>query len=167
MRKLVLGGILALALCALPPALTAQGSEFVREIQQALKNKGFDPGPVDGTIGPQTRAALRNYQQKNNLSADGRLSAPTLDSLGVAHGTAGGHFETAGSNVKHSYENGGKEFGEGGEALGSGVKHGHVVEGAKGFGKGVGLGAAKIGVGTGQAAKNVGKGVKDAVTGNR
>ena len=167
MRKLLLGGILALAVSALPPVLTAQGSEFVRETQQALKNKGFDPGPVDGRMGQQTRAALRSYQQKNNLRADGRLSNSTLDSLGVKHDTAGGHFETAGSNVRHSYVNGGREFGEGGQALGSGVKHGHVVEGAKGFGKGVGLGTAKIGLGTGQAAKNLGKGVKDAVSGNK
>ena len=30
-------------------------------MQQALKDKGFDPGPVDGIDGPQTVSALKSY----------------------------------------------------------------------------------------------------------
>ena len=33
----------------------------VREVQQALLDSGFDPGPIDGVMGPRTKAALRKY----------------------------------------------------------------------------------------------------------
>lgn len=35
--------------------------EHVREVQQAFLEIGFDPGPVDGRFGAQTRTALRRY----------------------------------------------------------------------------------------------------------
>ena len=35
--------------------------ERVRELQQALTDAGFDPGPIDGKFGPRTKAALRKY----------------------------------------------------------------------------------------------------------
>jgi hypothetical protein len=42
-------------------------------IQQILKDFGgeFDPGPVDGVDGPQTRQAVKNYQEANGLGVDG------------------------------------------------------------------------------------------------
>lgn len=51
-------------------------------IQNALKAKGYDPGPIDNILGPQTRAALSKYQKANNLPV-GRLDMETLRSLGV------------------------------------------------------------------------------------
>jgi len=33
----------------------------VREVQQALLEAGYDPGPIDGIMGPRTKAALRKY----------------------------------------------------------------------------------------------------------
>jgi peptidoglycan hydrolase-like protein with peptidoglycan-binding domain len=47
-----------------PPATRRQGSptpEHVRDVQQALTNAGYDPGPIDGIFGPRTKAALRKY----------------------------------------------------------------------------------------------------------
>jgi hypothetical protein len=41
-----------------PKAAKAAGDESVRQLQQALKDKGFDPGPVDGVMGPRTQAAM-------------------------------------------------------------------------------------------------------------
>ena len=35
--------------------------EHVREVQQALANAGYDPGPIDGIFGPRTKSALRKY----------------------------------------------------------------------------------------------------------
>jgi peptidoglycan hydrolase-like protein with peptidoglycan-binding domain len=157
---------LALSLSVVP-AVMAQGSSSVRAAQQALKDKGLDPGPVDGVNGPKTRAAVLEYQKKQNLTANGKLGTETLSSLGVRKGNAGEHMDTAGSNLKNSYGSGGKQVGEGGKALGSDVKHGQVVDGAKQFGKGVGHGVAKMGKGTGHATENAAKGVKDAVTGNK
>jgi hypothetical protein len=36
-------------------------AEHVRELQAALADRGFDPGPADGVMGVRTRAALRKY----------------------------------------------------------------------------------------------------------
>jgi hypothetical protein len=164
MRKVLAYSILAIGLGGIP-AIAAPNSDSVRQAQQALKDKGFDPGAVDGVDGPKTRAAVRAYQKKNDLTADGRLGEQTLTSLGVQQGTAGTEFKKSGTNIKHSYTAGGKEVADGSKDLGSDVKHGHPVEAAKDFGKGVGHGAEKVGVGTGHAATNAAKGVKDAVTG--
>jgi peptidoglycan hydrolase-like protein with peptidoglycan-binding domain len=164
--KTIVTSVLALGMCV-SPALFSQERDSVREAQQALKDKGFDPGPVDGLSGPKTQAAVRQYQAKQNLTVDGRLGQQTLDSLGVKHGKAGTKFDEAGSNIKNSYSTGGKQVGEGGKALGSDIKHGEVVDGAKTFGKDVGHGVAKMGEGTGHAAANTAKGVKKAVTGNK
>ncbi len=164
MRSILMGAVLGLSLCAIPALAQTHGT--VREAQQALKDKGYDPGPIDGIDGPLTRAAVRSYQEKENINADGRLGPKTLDSLGVKHGSAGTEFNAAGENVKHSYGTGGKDMGHGTKEAGSDLKHGEVVDGAKDFGKGVGKGVAKIAVGTGHAVKNVAKGSTTAVTGD-
>ena len=49
-----------------------------KTLQQALKDKGFDPGPVDGIIGAGTKRALRDWQRSQDLPADGYASADTL-----------------------------------------------------------------------------------------
>jgi Putative peptidoglycan binding domain len=164
MRTLMAASVLALSICAIP--LMAQGSRTVRDAQQALKDKGYDPGPIDGIDGPRTEAAVRQYQEKENIEPDGRLGPKTLDSLGVKQASAGTEFSEAGENVKHSYSKGGKEIGHGAKEMGSDLKHGDVVEGAKDIGKGVGKGAAHIGEGTGHAVKNAAKGATNAVTGD-
>jgi peptidoglycan hydrolase-like protein with peptidoglycan-binding domain len=141
-----------------------QSSETVKNVQHALKEKGFDPGPMDGHMGPETRSAIKKYQAQQNLTADGRLGPKTLDSLGVKEASPKAEFEASGENVKHSYGSGGKDIGEGSKAMAADVKDGHVGDGAVDFGKGVGGGVKKMAVGTGHAAKNVGKGVANAVT---
>jgi peptidoglycan hydrolase-like protein with peptidoglycan-binding domain len=164
MRNMLAASILGLSLCAIP--VLPQSQDTVRDAQQALKDKGYDPGPVDGINGPLTRAAVRNYQQKENIDADGRLGPKTLDSLGVKRGSASTEFGAAGEKLKNSYANGAKDVGHGTKEAGSDLKHGDVVEGAKDFGKGVGQGVGKMAVGTGRAAKNAAKGSKKAVTGD-
>jgi peptidoglycan hydrolase-like protein with peptidoglycan-binding domain len=54
-----------------------------RAAQQALKTQGFDPGPIDGRMGPRTRAAVSDYQRKNDLPATGMLDEATLAKLEV------------------------------------------------------------------------------------
>ena len=39
-------------------------SSAVKQIQQALKNKGFDPGEIDGIWGRNTIAAVMQFQQR-------------------------------------------------------------------------------------------------------
>ena len=54
----------------------------VRQIQAALRDRGYDPGPVDNVMGAKTKAALTKYQRDNNLPV-GNLDFETLKSLGV------------------------------------------------------------------------------------
>lgn len=37
----------------------------VKEIQSKLKEKGYDPGPVDGDLGPKTLGAMKSYLSAN------------------------------------------------------------------------------------------------------
>jgi hypothetical protein len=60
-----------------------QSSAAVREAQQALQQKGFDVGPIDGVMGPKTSAALREFQQAEGLKSSGRLYQQTLSALNV------------------------------------------------------------------------------------
>ena len=55
----------------------------VVSMQQALKDKGFDPGPVDGIEGPQTVSALKSYQKSENVTMTGKLDPGTAAKLGV------------------------------------------------------------------------------------
>lgn len=57
--------------------------DVVMQIQRALKTRGFDPGPVDGKIGPQTRTALSSFQKSQNLPTGGNLTMNTLKALKV------------------------------------------------------------------------------------
>jgi hypothetical protein len=57
--------------------------EVVVRIQKALKAQGDDPGRIDGVLGPETAAAIRQFQKANNL-AQGGVTLETLDKLGVS-----------------------------------------------------------------------------------
>ena len=58
-----------------------QNSSRVREIQQALRNAGFDPGSIDGRMGPHTRTALRDFQTAQGLQPDGKIGPRTWSKL--------------------------------------------------------------------------------------
>ena len=59
----------------------------VLDVQQFLSNNGFNPGPVDGQSGPKTKAAIKAFQQKAGLYADGIVAVSythlTLPTTGV------------------------------------------------------------------------------------
>jgi hypothetical protein len=48
-------------------------ADDVRLVQQLLTDRGEDPGPVDGLIGPRTIAAIRAFQGRFMASPDGRV----------------------------------------------------------------------------------------------
>jgi peptidoglycan hydrolase-like protein with peptidoglycan-binding domain len=75
------------------------GDEKVKAAQQALKDKGHDPGDVDGRMGPRTQAALRDFQKAQGLQASGRLNSKTMQALGVEGGktSSAGESSTTGS----------------------------------------------------------------------
>ena len=55
----------------------------VRAAQQALRDKGHDPGPIDGVKGPKTTAAVRAFQKAQGVPDNGNLDATTMEKLGV------------------------------------------------------------------------------------
>src|SRR2546427_99841 len=62
-------------------AAQTESSAEIRQGQMALKEKGHDPGPIDGIHGPRTSAALRAYQKAENIKVTGRLDADTESHL--------------------------------------------------------------------------------------
>lgn len=84
-EELVTGQILALLPDAsrLRCAQPSDGSDAARvaEAQRALVRHGHDPGPVDGLMGPRTRAALRIFQGENGLTPHGQLDQATFERL--------------------------------------------------------------------------------------
>lgn len=52
--------------------------------QHLLTELGFEPGPIDGKMGPKTRAAIRAFQRGHELPDDGALSEGLLVALAQA-----------------------------------------------------------------------------------
>ena len=60
----------------------AESSTLEASVQRVLRKRGYYSGPVDGDIGPRSRAAIREYQAEHGLEANGRIDDPLLRSLG-------------------------------------------------------------------------------------
>lgn len=54
---------------------------YIRGIQEELAAHRYEPGPVDGMLGPMTRLAIRNYQRDAGLPVTGVASKELLDHL--------------------------------------------------------------------------------------
>lgn len=111
----------------------------VENAQRALAEKGYEPGPADGSVGPQTRAAITKFQADQNLAQTGRLDQKTLAALNV------GGIQTLKAAPS--------DLGRGGKAIGHNAVGGHpvaagksAVQGGKNFGKKVGEGAESTAV---------------------
>jgi peptidoglycan hydrolase-like protein with peptidoglycan-binding domain len=57
-------------------------NRILADLQKALKEAGFNPGPIDGQIGAQTLRAVDDYQRAKGLERGG-LTMSTLQALGV------------------------------------------------------------------------------------
>ena len=142
-------GILGLSLTSLGFAASADDEKpavshrhDIKKVQESLRDKGYYHAHVDGVLGPQTREAIRQYQQSENLPVTGRLDGETAGKLGVGPESEGGSFESAGHEV-----------GKGGKELGHEMKQGKPIAAGKEMGKGLGRGG-----------KDFGQAVKKAVT---
>jgi len=49
----------------------------VRDLQEALKALGHDPGPIDGTFGAKTESAVKAFQQARKIAVDGIVGRVT------------------------------------------------------------------------------------------
>lgn len=56
--------------------------DFVSNVQEKLKSKGYYSGKLSNRMGPSTKSALLNFQKDNNLPR-GQLDIETLAALGV------------------------------------------------------------------------------------
>lgn len=86
LAALIAAGTLLAALIPAAEAVTyKKGSSgtVVSQIQTKLKNWGYYAGDVDGVYGSATERAVRAFQRKNGLTADGKAGAQTLEALGL------------------------------------------------------------------------------------
>ncbi|RKY33496.1 MAG: hypothetical protein DRP78_07420 [Candidatus Omnitrophota bacterium] len=51
------------------------------DIQVALNNAGFSPGPIDKKMGAKTKKAIREFQKVNKLAVDGIVGEKTWAKL--------------------------------------------------------------------------------------
>ncbi len=56
----------------------------VKTVQTKLKNWGYYTGSVDGIYGTKTKNAVKNFQKKNGLTADGIVGKKTAAALGMS-----------------------------------------------------------------------------------
>lgn len=68
----------------LPPTVK-RGSkgEAVKGLQNALKARSYDFGPVDGDFGPATEDAVKQFQREAGLDEDGIAGPRTWEALVV------------------------------------------------------------------------------------
>ncbi len=58
-------------------------SEEVREIQIALKERGYFNSKIDGIFGTITKKSVERFQKDNGLTVDGIVGKNTLKALGI------------------------------------------------------------------------------------
>lgn len=83
---------------------------FISQVQEKLRELGFDAGPVNGDFGTKTQAALAQFQLSRTIPAGGQLDDLTLKELGVERQTesaAAGGEATDGPEAAGGTETGG------------------------------------------------------------
>lgn len=82
-------------------AVSKYGSsgDEVKQIQTKLKAWGYYTGSVDGVYGSQTAEAVKNFQKKNGLTADGIAGEKTLSALGITSSSSSSGTTSNNSNL--------------------------------------------------------------------
>ena len=82
-------------------ALSKYGSrgDEVKQIQQKLKSWGYYNGAVDGIYGSKTLEAVKYFQRKNGLQADGVAGDKTLAALGISGASNSSSSNSNSNNV--------------------------------------------------------------------
>lgn len=85
----------------------------VKKVQQRLKKLGYYSGSIDGDYGNGTKTAVKNFQKRNGLNANGKVNSKTLAKLNsssakkaTASDAAGGD-SGSGSTERLNWFNGG------------------------------------------------------------
>lgn len=72
---------LLLTLCVGATTVAAAADSNVATAQRQLNTLGYDAGEVDGQMGPNTRDAIKDFQEDNELRRTGRLDTATKAKL--------------------------------------------------------------------------------------
>jgi len=64
--------------------LPVVGASLVENVQEQLQDEGYDPGPADGVMGGQTRAAIVAFQRDHGLAVTGTITHGLLRALDLA-----------------------------------------------------------------------------------
>ncbi len=84
------GGEMLLAQAAVPkgpaaatPKAAPRSDGLVQAAQRELTYRRYQPGALDGLMGPKTVAALRSFQTAQKIPVTGQLDAVTIKALGL------------------------------------------------------------------------------------
>jgi N-acetyl-anhydromuramyl-L-alanine amidase AmpD len=88
-RNFPLARMMALATPTAPKTVTVElpmlrnGSKggAVKTIQRLLIELGYNPGAADGDFGPRTEGAVKEFQRRNSLGADGIVGQQTWNKI--------------------------------------------------------------------------------------
>jgi peptidoglycan hydrolase-like protein with peptidoglycan-binding domain len=83
--------------------MNGMSADDINQAKEALRAKGLNPGPMNGSVDSQTRQALREFQQDNDLPATGSLDQQTAGKLGVTVGRDTGSAEPRGDRSSYSH----------------------------------------------------------------
>ena len=72
-------------------------TETVKEVQRKLKALGYYYGEITGNVGAKTETAIKAFQRKNGLTADGVIGPKTLASLNSAYAGSGASASSSSS----------------------------------------------------------------------
>ncbi|NLB90655.1 MAG: peptidoglycan-binding protein, partial [Clostridiales bacterium] len=108
--------------------------DAVKKLQQALKNLHYDVGTVDGKYGSGTTRAVKAFQKKNNLPADGIAGEKTFTLLYSESPTDNNNNNTSSNNATLRFGDNNNAVKQMQQAL---VKLGYATNGTDGkYGKG-------------------------------
>ena len=66
------------------PGNSAKFRAIVVQVQTCLTLFGYDPGVIDGAVGAETAAAIRQFQQQWGFPITGTITPDVLNACGVA-----------------------------------------------------------------------------------
>ena len=87
--KLLTALVLLAVLAGAGTVVEAASDPEIEAVQQALVERGYGPGKVDGAMGRRTRGALRAFQRSVGLPDTGEIDHATVTALGL-ESSAGG-----------------------------------------------------------------------------
>mgnify|MGYP002877477884 CR=1 FL=1 len=66
-----------------PPTISIcqAGLNKTAQAQIFLSTRGYEPGPIDGSFGPKTESAIKNYQASKGLGQSGSIDDATYNQM--------------------------------------------------------------------------------------